>query len=104
MAHPQAKLIPKNLWVRPDIFNELLYESDVHYLKESIDEILDQISLLDDIELLICDNFSDDGTQILIEEYIQKFPKIIRYVRHQSNLGMDGVVGDEELQLFLMEN
>ena len=60
------------------------------YLKESIDEILDQIIFLDDIELLICDNFSDDGTQILIEEYIQKFPKIIRYVRHQSNLGMDG--------------
>ena len=59
------------------------------YLKECIDLILNQIRFLDDVELLICDNFSDDGTQILIEEYIQKFPCVIRYVRHQTNLGMD---------------
>src|SRR5450830_1470609 len=59
------------------------------YLKEAIDNILDQIKLLDDVELLVCDNESDDGTQILIEEYMQKIPNIIRYIRHQSNLGMD---------------
>lgn len=59
------------------------------YLKESIDKILNQIRLLDDVELLICDNASDDGTQILIEEYVQNFPNIIRYIRHPVNLGMD---------------
>lgn len=60
-----------------------------NYLKESIDEILNQIRLLDNIELLICDNHSDDGTQILVEEYMHRFPNIIRYIRHQTNLGMD---------------
>ena len=60
-----------------------------NYLKESIDLILNQIRSLDDLEILICDNSSDDGTQILIEEYILKFPDTIRYIRHQANLGMD---------------
>ncbi len=60
-----------------------------NYLKETIDKTLAQIGSSDDVELLICDNASNDGTQILVEEYMQKFPAIIRYVRHQSNLGMD---------------
>lgn len=60
-----------------------------NYLKETIDKALVQIASLDDVELLICDNASDDGTQILAEEYVQEFPASIRYVRHQTNLGMD---------------
>lgn len=59
------------------------------YLKEALDNALDQIRSLDDIELLICDNASDDGTQTLMEEYIHDFPKLIRYIRHDENLGMD---------------
>lgn len=60
-----------------------------NYLKETIDKALEQIQFLDGIELLICDNASDDGTHVLVEEYIRKFPSLIRYIRHQSNLGMD---------------
>lgn len=59
------------------------------YLQEAIDKTLDQIGLFRDIELLICDNASDDGTQALVEEYAQRFPDIIKYIRHPSNLGMD---------------
>lgn len=59
------------------------------YLKETIDKVLEQIQFIDGIELLICDNASDDGTDTLAEQYIHKFPNLIRYVRHQSNLGMD---------------
>lgn len=60
-----------------------------NYLKETIHIALDQIKLLDNVELLICDNASNDGTQLLIEAYVKKFPSIIRYIRHQSNLGVD---------------
>lgn len=60
-----------------------------NYLKETIDIALDQIKLLDNVELLICDNASSDGTQLLVEEYVKVFPDVIRYIRHQSNLGVD---------------
>lgn len=59
------------------------------YLKEAIENILDQIKLVNDVELLICDNSSSDGTQVLVEDYIREFPDVIRYIRHTSNLGMD---------------
>lgn len=59
------------------------------FLKETIDKTLAQIESLNGVELLICDNASTDGTQVLVEEYVRKFSPVIRYVRHQSNLGMD---------------
>jgi len=58
-------------------------------LKKSIEIILDQIKALKEIEVLICDNSSDDNTQVVVEGYIKKHPNIIRYIRHEVNLGMD---------------
>ncbi len=59
------------------------------YLKECIDVVMSQIKFNNHVELLICDNCSDDGTQDLVSEYVQRFSDHIRYVRHKSNLGMD---------------
>lgn len=60
-----------------------------NYLKETIDKTIVQIKALEGIEILICDNASEDGTELLVEEYVEKFPRLIRYIRHPMNLGMD---------------
>lgn len=54
------------------------------YLAEAIDSILNQS--FTDIELIISDNASDDGTQEICEEYADKDPRV-RYYRQPSNLG-----------------
>lgn len=58
-------------------------------LRESIEKILCEISGLDGVELLICDNHSEDGTQSFVEELIKHYPSTITYIRHEKNLGMD---------------
>jgi glycosyltransferase involved in cell wall biosynthesis len=59
------------------------------YLKEAIDKILPQILPYDDIDILVCDNASDDDTPKLVDSYCRSHPNLIRYVRHARNLGMD---------------
>ena len=59
------------------------------YLEECIEKILIQTNLLDKIEILVCDNASSDNTEKLMNEYILEYPNIIRYIRHNSNLGAD---------------
>jgi glycosyltransferase involved in cell wall biosynthesis len=59
------------------------------YLEECIEKILIQSDLLDQIEILICDNASNDDTENMMHNYINRYPDIIRYIRHASNLGMD---------------
>lgn len=58
-------------------------------LRETIENVLSQIRGVTGVELLICDNHSEDGTQNLVEEFVQHYPDTIKYVRHESNLGMD---------------
>lgn len=59
------------------------------YLEECIEKILIQTNLLDKIEILVCDNASSDNTEKLMKDYVLEYPNIIRYIRHESNLGMD---------------
>ena len=58
-------------------------------LRETIENILRQVRGGAGVELLICDNHSEDGTQGLVEEFVQNYPDTITYVRHEKNLGVD---------------
>lgn len=42
-----------------------------------------------EVEVLICDNCSTDGTSELIRDYILSYP-FIRYIKNSSNIGADG--------------
>jgi len=53
-------------------------------LQKAVDSALGQTYR--NIELIITDNASTDGTQALCEEYVKK-DKRVRYVRHAKNLG-----------------
>src|SRR6266404_8613176 len=55
-------------------------------LKKAIDSVLGQTYT--NIELVITDNPSADGTQVLCEEYARK-DKRVRYIRHKENIGAE---------------
>jgi len=54
-------------------------------LKKTLDSAINQT--YKNIEILIGDNHSEDGTEELCREYSQKDPRI-QYYRHEKNLGM----------------
>lgn len=53
---------------------------------KTLNSVISQKS--DDVEILVCDNASTDGTEQLMEEYVKN--GILRYHRNKRNLGMDG--------------
>ncbi len=55
-----------------------------NFLAEAIDSVLAQT--FDDLELIISDNASTDGTRAICEGYAARDPRV-RYVRNPSNLG-----------------
>ena len=54
------------------------------YVGDAIRSVLDQT--LSDLELIICDNCSTDGTQAICEAARASDPRV-RYIRHPRNLG-----------------
>lgn len=59
------------------------------YLQECIEKILIHSNLLHKIEILVCDNHSNDDTEKMMNDYASKYPNTIHYIRHDTNLGMD---------------
>ncbi len=57
----------------------------IPFVKKAIESVLSQT--YSNIELIISDNPSTDGTQALCEEYAHK-DKRVRYVRHKENIGL----------------
>ncbi len=57
------------------------------YISEAIDSILAQKTNFD-IELVIGDDNSKDGTEKICRQYAEKYPDKIRYYRRDPNMGM----------------
>ena len=57
-------------------------------LKPCLDSIVNSKSFTSDIEVIVSDNCSEDETQKLTLEYVEKYPNI-KYYRNDSNLGGD---------------
>jgi glycosyltransferase involved in cell wall biosynthesis len=56
------------------------------FLKETLDSILDQAS--DEVEVVIADGASSDGTEEVVHGLQQRFPRI-RYLRRDKAMGVD---------------
>jgi len=56
------------------------------YIKDCLISVIGQ--LIDvDLEILVGDDNSSDRTQAIVEGLAQKFPEVIRYFKHEPNLG-----------------
>lgn len=56
------------------------------YLKEAIEGVLMQNTNFP-FELIICNDASPDHSDRIIKTYAEKYPEIIRYFRHDKNIG-----------------
>ena len=56
------------------------------FLSEALDSVIQQAT--DEVEIVISDNASNDGTAEMVTEYQGKFPRIT-YYRQPENLGFD---------------
>lgn len=59
-------------------------------LQQAIESILPQIAglLQGQVEICVSDNASEDGTQALMERFLQEHPGLFAYCRHPENLGL----------------
>jgi glycosyltransferase involved in cell wall biosynthesis len=42
------------------------------------------------VEVLVVDNCSTDGTREIVSDFVESNPGIVRYVRNEENIGLDG--------------
>jgi glycosyltransferase involved in cell wall biosynthesis len=56
------------------------------YVREAVDSVLRQTLPIH--ELIICDDFSSDGTRTIIEEYCEVHPAVVRPVFQSRNVGV----------------
>ena len=57
------------------------------YIREAIDSILNQT--FEDIEIVICDDASTDGTGEIIQEYAHDYPDKIKAIKNNTNRGVE---------------
>ena len=55
------------------------------YLRQQLISILNQTMAVD--EIVICDDCSSDNTVLIINEFKEKYPKLIRFYQNDTNLG-----------------
>lgn len=58
------------------------------FLKENIDALFPQLhDYLEDIEIIIADNASEDNTRMVVENASEKYNVPVRYKCHENNIG-----------------
>ena len=60
-----------------------------NFIREAIDSVLAQKTTFP-IEILVGDDFSNDGTREIIQEYERKYPGLVKGVLHPYNMGKNG--------------
>lgn len=70
----------------PEISVIMLTYNHGPYLKEAIEGVLSQKTNFQ-IELIICNDASPDDSDEIIKTYAEKYSQIIRYYRHEKNIG-----------------
>lgn len=64
------------------------------YIEKNISTIIEQIQEynLNNVEIVVSDNCSTDKIPQIMQNYVEKYPDIVRYSRNSENLGYDGNV------------
>lgn len=57
-------------------------------LEQCLELVLRQVAAEEGVEVMVCDNASDDGTRAVVEE-LMRTHRVLRYERHATNIGAD---------------
>src|SRR3954463_15222753 len=73
--------------LKPKVSVAMITYNHAAFIAQALDSVLAQHTDFD-FEIVIGDDASSDGTRKIIEEYQARWPKIIKPVFHQPNVGM----------------
>lgn len=71
---------------QPLVSVSLICYNQKNYIKQAIDSVLMQKTNFD-YEIVLSDDNSTDGTNLICEEYAQRYPDKIRLIKHDHNIG-----------------
>lgn len=71
---------------KPKVSVCVITRNQARYIRQCLESILAQQGDWD-LELLVGDDCSDDGTGIIIKEIVGENPGIVKYLRHSPNIG-----------------
>jgi len=57
-------------------------------LQECLELVLPQALAEEGVEVMVCDNATDDGTQAIVEDLVRRYPAL-RHERNKTNIGAD---------------
>jgi glycosyltransferase involved in cell wall biosynthesis len=72
---------------RPRVSVLLVTYNHAAYIREAVDSVLSQ-DLVGDLELVIGEDCSTDGTRDILEEYVRRDPQEVRLFPRERNLGL----------------
>ncbi|MCK9216989.1 MAG: glycosyltransferase [Firmicutes bacterium] len=72
--------------IKPKISVCVITYNHEKYIRDAIESILAQ-NVLNDLEIVICDDNSNDGTYRICKSYLNKFPSIIKLYKNNNNIG-----------------
>lgn len=64
----------------------LITRNHARYIERSLESIIDQAGYID-MEIIIGDDCSDDGTSEIVAKFAIKHPSLIRHIRHTPRIG-----------------
>ena len=70
------------------------YNGALH-LNETLENVIAQIDECDvreTVEVVVCDNASQDTTEEIVRTWMRRCPELVRYVRNERNLGFNANV------------
>ena len=61
------------------------------YISDSLDSVIANIAeeLKGEVEIIVSDNGSNDGTGAVVQQYVERYPSLILYRRNETNIGFD---------------
>lgn len=74
---------------RPRVSVLLVTYNHAAYIREAVASVLEQ-DLVGDLELVIGEDHSTDGTRSILEEYVRREPQRVRLFSRERNLGLSG--------------
>lgn len=75
-----------NTLVNPKVSVSIITYNHEKYLEECLESIVTQVCDFD-FEIVVGEDFSTDGTRVVLKKYVEKYPNIIKPIYQENNVG-----------------